>query len=441
MSIRYKQKFHSVGQGLFYSSSLSNGNMTANIVFDCGSDNIDSINGEVEEYVQTVQEIDLLIISHLHYDHVSGLDELLKNVKVKTVVLPYLFPFERLLLQFVNGTKLQWYIDFLENPYTWLKEKNIEKIIIIKQQDDGSDPIVFQDIQVKDNNQIFVQLGDIDEQIKSEIENTEHINYELNNKVSIYTDNGYIQISNLVFAFFNYKIKDSAKIKAFISKLKITDNKSALEALKNKANRTELEDAYKILSSDLNITSLAVYQGFILPLNQSKDKYIIETQDISPYDLLYCRDCNCIIDGHFHGYSNKCKYRIYVDYYRYMNKLHGNHKMIGTLLLGDIKLDYKASKGKELYTYFKKLLQSVKYIQLSHHGANNGWNDFLINEISPNCLYIASHATKNKYDHPDKSVLIKLAENHRRYISVTENSVYDNNVSFYFVQTDPEVFL
>lgn len=119
MKIQYEQKFHSVGQGLFYSSYLQiNKGNKANIIFDCGSNSTKCIEEKIKDYLAVgIKKIDLLIISHLHEDHVSGLDYLLNNITVDTVVIPYLIPYDRLLLQILNygKKKAEWYINFLFN--------------------------------------------------------------------------------------------------------------------------------------------------------------------------------------------------------------------------------------------------------------------------------------------------------------------------------------
>ena len=69
-------------------------------------------------------------------------------------------------------------------------------------------------------------------------------------------------------------------------------------------------------------------------------------------------------------------------------------------------------------------------MQLSHHGAINGWNDELMNMTSNHCMYIASHGNNNKYDHPDKNILLKLAKNKKRYISVTESNEFESRLNF-----------
>jgi metal-dependent hydrolase (beta-lactamase superfamily II) len=143
MRLKYQQKFHSVGQGLFYSSSLRlNNNLSANVVFDCGSENTELINKRIDEFNNyNKTNINVLIISHLHYDHVSGLDHLLKSKKINTVILPYLSPEERLLLEIYNNLKRpEWYFEFLSNPYTYLSNnESIEKVIIINGDDKDSD--------------------------------------------------------------------------------------------------------------------------------------------------------------------------------------------------------------------------------------------------------------------------------------------------------------
>lgn len=441
MSITFTQRFHPVGQGLFYSCSLSNNNNQANIVFDCGSDKIDSVNREVTAYKKEVQEIDLLILSHLHYDHVSGLDELLNGTTVKTVVLPYLNKFERILLQIDNGSVSQWYSSFLDNPYNWLSEKNIEKIVVFngngEQSNDNIEEINLPDFDSYNNFEINMQLSVVSDTEKSKIEQDENI--QPNQKVSIYHASGYIQIANLYFKFFNYQI-DATKLtnfKSALNKLGITNTQSALAILKDSKQRKGLEEAYKQIEKyDLNKTSLVAYQGLIFQKNKDRIYFDMTRNCISNPILLSmccCDDCDChgFIDWNFHRYILKNRYRY--DCYCYCDNHIYCKNMLGTLLLGDIKLDYKKTTRKdELFKYYAKLLKTVQLVQLSHHGAENGWNDKLIDEISPSCLYIASHGLQNKYAHPHKDVLIKLAINQRRYISVTEYNEYYSSFEIKF---------
>lgn len=412
MNYTFKQKFYAVGQGLFYSSSLSNDTNSVHIVFDCGSEKIDFVEREVIAYKKEVEKIDLLVLSHLHYDHVSGLKELLNGTHVKTIVLPYLNKYERLLLQIDHGTASQWYSNFLDNPYNWLSEQNIEDIVVINGNGGNNEEINFQNLN-----------PDISLEIKNSLTKANSVQEDkgttFNQRVSFYQAQGYIQIANLYFKFFNYQI-DPTKLKNFetaINSLGIKDTQSALNILKDPKQRKNLEKAYEQIEKyDLNKTSLAVYQGLIFP----KDKYNIDFQVTSscnshPIFLNgYCwNHCDYFI--HKHSLNTNC------IYYLRSHCENTCQNMIGTLLLGDIKLDYiRTTRKDEFFNCFATLLKTVQVVQLSHHGSKNGWNDKLINEIPSSCLYIASHAVKNKYDHPHKEVLIPLARSQRYYISVTE---------------------
>jgi len=442
MKINYEQKFHSVGQGLFYSSSLHlNNNISVNVIFDCGSENLKLISKQIDNYPK--KDIDILIISHLHYDHVSGLNYLLQNRRVNTVVLPYLFPIDRLLLRIANFNKPEWYNTFLSNPYSYLSEnENINRVVIINgdnEENEYSENFPEEFPPFNDNlineKDIIIHLQNTNEGTRKEIGKNEKI--EFDDKLSLMKDKGYIMISNMYFSFFNYKIDNNKKITDFkneIATIGITDTKSVLTLLKDNKKRELIKKSYEILRKDLNITSLATYQGFILPLGQRKHSFTIRSTNVFQDNFLrdlFCWNCDGFIEGCFHGHSMKDnKYIFYYDYYCDCHKNSHCNKMIGTLLLSDIKLDYKNKKRKELFNHFKSLLPTVKLLQLSHHGAENGWADDLIEKIPEKCIYLSSYGINNKYHHPHKKVVMKLAENSRKYLSVTEGNEYYNRLEF-----------
>jgi len=444
MKVKYEQKFHPIGQGLFYSSSLYlNDNISANVIFDCGSENINLVHKEIARF--NSKDIDVLIISHLHFDHISGLEYLLQNRKVNTVILPYLFPKERILIQSLNYNKPKWCNEFLSNPYSYLNDKeNVGSVIIINGSDDENDYSVnfpeeippLNDNLTNENRNIRILLEDVDVTTKKNIEIEENLQFSGN--LSLMNDKGYILISNMYLSFFNYKIDNNKTINDFyteIKNLKITDTKSALELLidtKRVREQEQFKKSYKIIRTDINITSLAAYQGFILPFNNRKHSISVSGFNTLQYDFfnnLFCSSCDGFIEGYFHGRFIK-DYKFYFDCFCDCHKHCNCSKMIGTLLLGDIKLDYKIKKRKEMFKHFKKLLPSVKLVQLSHHGAENGWNDSLIKEIPENSLFIASHGMNSKYHHPHKKVIMELAKNNRKFISVTEKNKYYNEIEF-----------
>lgn len=98
-----KFKFHSVGQGLFYSGKINN----FNFIFDIGSLNKTYLQREINSYVKHVlgqhSDVDYVFLSHLDKDHISGLIYLMTKLyktqnKVKYVVLPYIPIFNSLYL-------------------------------------------------------------------------------------------------------------------------------------------------------------------------------------------------------------------------------------------------------------------------------------------------------------------------------------------------------
>jgi glyoxylase-like metal-dependent hydrolase (beta-lactamase superfamily II) len=74
--------FHNVGQGLFYTGEISSNKSIFRFVYDCGQDNSNkNVCSAVDAFHSRVMDgdignekplINLLIISHFHYDHVSG---------------------------------------------------------------------------------------------------------------------------------------------------------------------------------------------------------------------------------------------------------------------------------------------------------------------------------------------------------------------------------
>ena len=100
----FKQNFsvHPVGQGLFYSGTVSLDQMKFRFVFDCGSLTRGAGQKCVDRYIKSLHyndPIDLLVISHFDADHVNQIGRLLQGIReVKNLVMPFLGFNERLVL-------------------------------------------------------------------------------------------------------------------------------------------------------------------------------------------------------------------------------------------------------------------------------------------------------------------------------------------------------
>lgn len=89
--------FQKAGQGLFYTGALFNHRY--HFVYDCGSglsaSPSTSFKSVIQCYVNNARlisnphEIDFLVISHFHLDHINGIVELAKNTKIKKIYVPF----------------------------------------------------------------------------------------------------------------------------------------------------------------------------------------------------------------------------------------------------------------------------------------------------------------------------------------------------------------
>lgn len=138
----------SVGQGLFHSGAVEIDGQRLHYVYDCGSQKSygRELRREIDRYLDELPDGERVTVylSHLHYDHVSGLDRLLRSGRVEQVVMPLLPPSERLL---VLGAALasserralapSWYVDLLAEPVTWLRSRAEDATVTLVLPDDG----------------------------------------------------------------------------------------------------------------------------------------------------------------------------------------------------------------------------------------------------------------------------------------------------------------
>ncbi len=135
--------FNSIGQGAFYTEEFTDHNFT--MIYDCGSyQNKSIIESEIKKG-DLNKEIDLLVISHFHEDHINGLEYLLKNHNIKNIILPFLHPSEKIEVFLHNSN--QFIQNLCLNPKETIKENSEfkdTKIIFVseyKKELENSDPV------------------------------------------------------------------------------------------------------------------------------------------------------------------------------------------------------------------------------------------------------------------------------------------------------------
>lgn len=131
---------HAVGQGGFFSGIIDYNNEKFRYVYDCGSNKLTRVREEIDKVFQEGDHIDILFLSHFDYDHVNGVQHLLKRCKISTVIIPHLSEDEKYAFMLRNAA---WgriedsisAIRMIENPEAWFGRR-VDRIVSV---DHGSD--------------------------------------------------------------------------------------------------------------------------------------------------------------------------------------------------------------------------------------------------------------------------------------------------------------
>ena len=134
-----------VGQGCFATGTIKldvSGPKTKTLqyVYDCGARNQTNLRQAIQAYVSEVDNVDALFVSHLDSDHVSGLDDLLSRVIVKTVYIPY-FNNAVSLLEILKAdsdealsTSL---IEVHLDPASWFGRRGVQRVVRVSNSGDA----------------------------------------------------------------------------------------------------------------------------------------------------------------------------------------------------------------------------------------------------------------------------------------------------------------
>jgi len=142
----------SVGQGGFWTTSGAynsdgiyhrdrthigdGGTRWFELVYDCGSSTPGGLDHALKTYRPRSGKVDYLFISHLDADHTSGLDTLLEQNQVDTVVMPFLSPSAALL----TAARLAAHdalnditVELLTRPGTYLTERRkVRRVVLVQ---------------------------------------------------------------------------------------------------------------------------------------------------------------------------------------------------------------------------------------------------------------------------------------------------------------------
>ncbi|WP_108820280.1 MBL fold metallo-hydrolase [Pseudovibrio sp. Alg231-02] len=436
MEVFIRRTQHPVGQGLFHSSEIvwknpSNKKIqTFRLVYDCGSHQAYStfLEGQIKDYKKSIprtEKIDLLVISHFHKDHISGIKKLLENktINVETLLIPHLSPAQVILAlasvaDSEEGKETGFETDFILDPIPTLQalDSNITNILVVKPVEGPSVP-----------PEADKGSPEIDEGASEDITSSAEGNMQVitpNGKMSLEEMTGgapshviddqhsfRLNISNKVFwSFATYLEREEAnKLNKFLKNLYSRLGGNARNIDSSIVNQTsfndhlnkgenvkkllpyfkELKAAYKDTNKDLNPSSLMLYSG-------PKSSFTT-----SGYSKNHTCRCDCPL----------CS-RLGRDTRSGVSWL-GRDTRSGVSWLGTGDADLSTSiKCDDLKKHFSHRVDKILTATVPHHGSKKNSCNGTISTIPATNWIISAHP--ESYGHPDIDVIKLLNNRHNR---------------------------
>lgn len=387
---------HPVGQGGMMSGLLEIPGGRFHWVYDCGSNQKEALTREIAK-VADKGEIDCLFLSHLDSDHVNGIDQLLGNVRVREVVLPYLNNVDRFLLaarDAASGALSGTSVAMLADIPGWFGARGVERVTFIEPRsddEDGEGP----GPDLPDGG----MDGGIEGAIRAKWSREEKGRFLtprsaratsprvqlLQTQVTLQFVPSYGPQLDWVLAPYAHR-PSTKQIKAFEDALLAAFGKNALNdefwltALSDTAIRTKLRESYDVIWSDHNLVSMALYAG---PVQAA------------------------VSSGHHVPRSHRW----------HPHQFCGEVGWLGT---GDMHLDVKVRR-RSFLSHYDALLPRVNVFGLPHHGSWLNYDHALPHAMPNACQFVAA-AGPNSYDHPSTLVKQSVTTAGKQFVQVSDKA-------------------
>ncbi|WP_338819295.1 hypothetical protein MTCOM_06950 [Moorella thermoacetica] len=387
-------QFHNVGQGLFYTGSIGD----FRFIYDCGSLPMAWAHKAVSNYLDalTVDNekvkpvINLLVLSHLDLDHVSGIDNLLCNTEIKIALIPYTSPLERLLLAVRHSSIPLWYQELLYDPVQFFINRDVELVVLLAP---NNSKIIELQPKTIDKDHASIHLEDLPEEDRERIlqEDNNWRKYQEEGRFVLSSDRCVIKAKDIWELTFWCHFIDKNSLEAFnIGVEYISGGKGAKNLLdsirENRKKLKGLQQCYrKCIVGDINLTSLILYHE---PLDCSfssmriYSKYYIPGNNVT--DQLLLMNCE----------NNSCEYMLAAAI---------SHNLpYGQMLTGDLNFAYKYEEFR--CKMHDKIEKAIIWL-VPHHGSKNSWNSALLRDANHCKLWVVSAGLGNRYKHPHRAVI------------------------------------
>ena len=372
MSVHGTFRFHPIGQGLFYSGILmkkdGRQNHQFSFVYDCGTDSPrDFLWEEIDRFKlllkktgpKDTKKLDLLIVSHLHDDHVNGLERLLDGVEVDTVVMPYLSDGLSYMARLESSYDEAFLQSFYLDPVAWFESKGVRRILLL-----GADEEI---IKSERNNRMQRRENEDD----LSISHNSILMTEENGKTEpVYLKNSTILSSATFYWQFYFENLPVRKMGNYVHTVEAYLRQNCLTLSRVLASRTRVQELRRSLNRSFGGSGIAINRTSVVLLHNPGKSY--QTTSWIPSITPVCH-----------------KYFSYKEcfFLRY------------TILTGDIEL-----MGNETISVLSNKDRSgyETLLQYPHHGASQCRFDVLALD-SLICVVLCG--ITNKYGHPDPHTL------------------------------------
>ena len=380
---------HPIGQGGFYSESftetLADGSdyEIFNAVYDCGSETgNDTINKYLGRYIPNTEpkkRINAVFISHLHNDHINGLDYLLSNANVTYLFLPQMTPdvvIEAYLYNYIKSDSISNLANSCISNLLLDKYKNV-KIVQIKELNED------EQFYRNENDSILIDNdGVLGNQYDSGTV------FTITPRIHTQGGKGYKWLYIPFNSPFKSKKGRISRDPLFASALD-TNGEIDFQLLKEIVESCSARTIYGLYSSYFgryshNSYSMTLFSG------------------IEEYGVLDCISTRCN--------NTLCRCRCY------------DHSP-NFLYTGDFEPNRKAGRNTFVELMKKRLERlnlwdTISGIQVPHHGSRNNFNNEL---YQCPCVGYISVDSKNRHGHPNVDTLINIQKNGCNPIIVSED--------------------